>query len=44
MECGDIPQVPASLRRDGLKTAELIQFIDQEVGKMRARKSIKQKK
>jgi hypothetical protein len=33
-ECGDIPQVPASLKRDGLKTAELIQFVDHEVGKM----------
>jgi hypothetical protein len=36
-ECGGIPQVPASLRSDGLKTAELIQFVDQEVGKMRTR-------
>jgi hypothetical protein len=36
-ECGDIRQVPASLRRDGLKTAELVQFVDHEVGKMRTR-------
>jgi hypothetical protein len=34
-ECGDVPQVPAPLRRDGLKISELIQFVDQEIGKMR---------
>jgi hypothetical protein len=33
----DIPQVPASLRVDALKTAELIQFVDHGVGKMRTR-------
>jgi hypothetical protein len=37
-ECGDIPQVPIPLSRDGLRAAELIQFVDHEVGKMRTRK------
>lgn len=27
-ECGDTPQIPASLRRDVLKTAELVQFVN----------------
>jgi hypothetical protein len=34
-ECSDIRQLPVTLERDDLKTAELIQFVNQELGKMR---------